>query len=454
MQAVVFFLPGRPQLSLVMCAVSLLFSAIQHALNRDSVFIRVPSLTKPLLFMAIVVLVTAQMTGGIGLYIFGGSGGIGGKRYIWLLSAILGYFAVTAKRIPPRKVLMYVTFFLLGTVATSVCNVIAAAGGPFISLLYVFPPDFDMLSELNEDIIARSVGIGRLGGLAIGGSALFSLMLAIYGIRGIFDPARPWRFLIFVGVFVLGLLGGFRSILIGCMMLFAVVFWLEGLMRSRLLFVMILLGLLTAAIALPFTSKMPLSVQRTLSFIPYIDIDPYAAGDAKGSTDWRLGMWKAVLPEVPHYLLLGKGYSINAIQLEMINTIGGTDSTEGAMLAGDYHSGPLSVIVPFGIAGVIGFLWFAIAGTRVLYHYYKFGHPVFKRINTFLLASFITKIVFFLAIFGSLYSDMAILVGLLALGVSVNGPVRKHAPVRQPELIRIRPMRQPHPVPAAARVAH
>jgi hypothetical protein len=49
---------------------------------------------------------------------------------------------------------------------------------------------------------------------------------------------------------------------------------------------------------------------------------------------------------------------------------------------------------------------------------------------------------------------MEILVGLLALGVSVNGPVRKHAPVRQPELIRIRPMRQPHPVPAAARVAH
>jgi hypothetical protein len=415
---------------------------VQHALNRESVFIRVPSLTKPLLFLAIVVLVTAQLTGGIGLYVFGGGGGgIGGKRYIWLLSAILGYFAFTAKRIPPRKVVLYVALFLLGGAAAMASNLAAMAGKPLYFLLLVFPPDLEMLSEVNEDLIQPLAGIGRMGGPAFAGSAVFSVLLAVYGVRGVLDLGQRWgwlRLLIFTGSIIAGLFGGFRSILIGYFLVFALVFWFEGLMRSRLLFAVLLLGIFSATIAIPFTSKLPLSVQRTISFIPFIEIDPFAASDAQGSTEWRLGMWKAVLPEVPQYLLVGKGYSINAMQLEMLNTIRSSDSTEGAILSGDYHNGPLSVIIPFGIAGVVAFLWFTVAATRVLYQNYKFGHPAFKRINTFLLASFVAKIIFFLFIFGSLYSDMTVLIGVVAIGVSINGRVRKPAPARQPELVRIR----------------
>ena len=40
---------------------------------------------------------------------------------------------------------------------------------------------------------------------------------------------------------------------------------------------------------------------------------------------------------------------------------------EGAMLAGDYHNGPLSILMPFGMFGAIAFLWLLGAGLKVLY---------------------------------------------------------------------------------------
>ena len=44
---------------------------------------------------------------------------------------------------------------------------------------------------------------------------------------------------------------------------------------------------------------------------------PDARLDAEGSTEWRLDMWKALLPEVPQYLLLGKGFAFSAEAYDM-----------------------------------------------------------------------------------------------------------------------------------------
>ena len=92
------------------------------------------------------------------------------------------------------------------------------------------------------------------------------------------------------------------------------------------------------------------------------------------------------------------------------------------MVAGDYHNGPLSIVIPFGIWGLIGFGWFLVAASRFLYHNYRFGDPALQRINTLLLAVFLAKIVFFFLIFGALYSDLYAFTGLAGLSASLNGP--------------------------------
>ena len=47
-----------------------------------------------------------------------------------------------------------------------------------------------------------------------------------------------------------------------------------------------------------FADKMPLSVQRAISFLP-INVDADVLADATGSTDWRVQMWASVIKDMP-----------------------------------------------------------------------------------------------------------------------------------------------------------
>jgi O-antigen ligase len=252
-------------------------------------------------------------------------------------------------------------------------------------------------------------------------------MLAFYGTASLFDLRKPWRWLIFVVAIAASLYGGFRSAIPFYLLALAVLFYVEGPARSRLLPALILAGILGAAIALPFATKLPLSVQRSISFLPFVEVEPIAAQDAEFSTQWRWDMWREVWPEVPQHLLLGKGYSLNGQQMEMLlsGMTRGLNPAAGAILAGDYHSGPLSVVIPLGIFGVVGVLWFFWAAIKVLYQNYKFSDTENQRINRFLFAYFIVKVIFFFAVFGAFYSDIALFAGLAGLSVAINGGVRK-----------------------------
>ena len=85
---------------------------------------------------------------------------------------------------------------------------------------------------------------------------------------------------------------------------------------------MVILLLFAAAVVLPFSDRLPLNVQRTLSVLP-VPIDPVARMSAQTSSQWRIEMWKHLLPQVPQYLLLGKGYAFNPNDISMIRTLGG-----------------------------------------------------------------------------------------------------------------------------------
>jgi hypothetical protein len=212
-------------------------------------------------------------------------------------------------------------------------------------------------------------------------------------------------------------------------LIFMLLFFLEGLHRTRWLVISIAGIIFLCAVSLPLVSKMPYSVQRSLSILP-IKVDPVARADAQDSSRWRVEMWKIVSSQIPQYFWKGKGYAIDPTDLyltELRGLYGLAGPSEGAILAGDYHSGPLSLIIPFGIFGVIGFVWFMVAGLHALYCNYRYGDPGLRRINAFLLVYFSTKAIFFFLVYGSLHSDLFAFVGLLGLSISLNGGVKKPA---------------------------
>lgn len=446
MSVVLFFLPASPQLWIVMTGLSLGLTVLQHILKRNVVFTSVPSITAPLLLLAVVILVTAKLTGGFGVRAFGGDA-YGGKRYVTLLAAIAGYFAITSHRVPAGKATTYVALYFLGSL-TLIMGSIAPWMPAGMRYVYALFP-VESLVSYGSGQFGESA---RLGGVTFAGVAACAYLLARHGMRGVFTLSerwrflplsfkggvgvtQPWRLLAFLGVIWISLMGGFRSIPILLAMILFLLFWLEALYRTRLLPTLLMFGLLTMAIGLPFVEKMPLMVQRSLSFLP-IRVNPEVKLMAESSSEWRLKIWRDVVPTIPQYLLLGKGYSIDARELEAATTFaefrrGDETSGFGAALSSDYHSGPLSLIIPLGAFGTIAFLWFLIAGYRLLLHNFRYGDPEHRQVNTFLLAYFLAKAAFFFLIFGSFQNDLMIFTGLVGLSAAVNGgmsqPVKKVA---------------------------
>jgi O-antigen ligase len=246
----------------------------------------------------------------------------------------------------------------------------------------------------------------------------------------------PMKTILFCLLVLGSMVGGFRASLIFFLILFALLFYLEGMMRSRALPVLALTAIALAVVVVPFADRLPRTLQRSLSFLP-IKVDPDVMLDAQASTEWRLGIWRSVVPQIPEYLLLGKGYSISSKELALarMNTAAGAGSAEGAELVADYHNGPLSVIVPLGLPGAIVFLWFLAVAMRTMHQNYLYGDPKLKMINRFLFAYFICRVVIFFVIFGNFYTDIGVFLGLVGLSVSFNGGLARPVAVEQAKFV-------------------
>jgi O-antigen ligase len=229
--------------------------------------------------------------------------------------------------------------------------------------------------------------------------------------------------------FVAGLFGGFRGQFVLVAMLFVVQFFLEGLWRTWLLPVAVGLVVVCAAVVVGFSDRLPEGVQRSLSFLP-VKIDPAVLENAESTTRWRLDLWQEVADQIPKYFWLGKGYGYSENDLYASGQMVGSrmaESYEFYITTSDFHSGPLSVLIPFGVFGCIAFLWFLGAGWWALWCNYRNGDPELRLINTFLLAYFTVRGLFFLTVFGALDSEFAVFAGAVGLSVALNRGVRKRA---------------------------
>jgi hypothetical protein len=80
--------------------------------------------------------------------------------------------------------------------------------------------------------------------------------------------------------------------------------------------------------------------------------------------------------------MIGNGDLANGAEAQM-------DASEGSLaVAGDYHNGPLSTLIPFGIWGGITILVVHLRGITGLYRNLKYGDPQLKVVNIFLFAQY------------------------------------------------------------------
>jgi hypothetical protein len=424
-----FFLKGKPPLTEVVVILSLSISVVERTINSERRFIKAPVIVWPLLYTVAMVLFTAEMTGGIGLHSLGGNLG-GGQKYLTLFIGIATFFALTSRVIPKEKRSLYIGLMYLAGLPAFLSDLFPFLPSPLNYINLLFPPSG---AATSGDV---SFGVTRLSAFAGSASVLISFMLVKYGLRGIFSALHPGRFVLFCLMFVMTMLGGFRIALIGYCELFLLLFFLEGLYRTRMLLVFAAGILLIGVVLVPFADKLPYTFQRALSFLP-LNLDPAARLDAEGSKEWRESIWAATWPKVPQYLLLGKGYALHEEDYELMR--GGSFEGLGANLdAGeqslaismDYHNGPLSTLMPFGIWGMISYLWVAAAALFILYRNYRYGDAQIQTLNNFLLAQGISSFFGYFFLFGAYANDIGGWARLAGVSIAFNWGIQKAAALK------------------------
>ena len=434
----VFFLKGSPPIWEIVVIISLGIAIVERTVQRKQKWLSAPSMVWPLFFTILMVLITAKLTGGFGLHTMGNEVG-GGKKYIALFLGIATFFALTTRKIPDERRNFYIGLFFLSGLPAFFGDLGPILPSPLNYINILIP------SSLRPDQ-EWQLGITRLGALGTTAKVVILFLLAKYGLRGIFTGNKAlWRIPLFFFMFVCSMLGGFRNEIFTLAMICISMFFLEGLQRTRLLPLFAMIGITVGCLLVPFAHHLPYTFQRSLSFLP-LDIDPAARADAEGSTEWRFRMWQDLWPQVPQYLLLGKGYALTSEDFQMLQ--GGTlangaeaqmDASEEALaIAGDYHNGPLSTLIPFGLWGGITFLWFMFAGLRVVYRNFKYADPQLRIVNSFLLAEYFTHMLSYFFIYGAYTNDLfgfARTAGFsIALNGGVLGPKTQPQPALQPQV--------------------
>jgi hypothetical protein len=447
--AVVFFLPGHPQLWLVVGFISLAISIVQKTLIHEFRFIHAPSLVAPLLFIAIVVLVTAKGTGGFGLRSLGSST-VGGSRYWVILGGIAGFLAMLGHRIPPRKAGLYVGLFFLGAMATVIGNVVYNFVPQLYYILLLFPANQDFSASANETVT-------RFTGLGLSFLAICWYLLARYGITGMLSGRRLLRFVLLLAALLISLGSGYRGNVVLICLTLTTLFLLEGVWRTKYAGMFVLGAVLVCVLIVPFATKLPLPIQRSLSVLP-IEVSPLARDNAEATSQWRIEMWKSVLPEIPKYFWFGRGLTLDDQALFLEGDLaqsGRNNGYDSFAVASDFHNGPLSLIIPFGIWGVIGWLWFIVASIRALWLNRKYGEEHLQTTNNFIFAMFVAKTVFFFFVYGNFYTDVYQFASLVGLSMCLNYGIRKPVvvkPVYRPIALRRRRPPQLTLAPAAPRL--
>ena len=449
-----FFLKGDPSFSQVMIFLSLGIALVERTVSSERRFLSVPSITWPLIFTMVVVVFTAELTGGIDFHSWsGGDSGVigGGRKYLLIFTGIAAYFALSSRPIPPRQRLLYIAFFYLPGLLVGVSDVFAYLPGPLHVINLLIPAD--IYSSGSSELGQIGTSYKRFAGLSGLATSILTFMLVRYGLRGMIASGRLWRLGLVAMLCLISLAGGFRSGAINLIMTLGLLFLFEGLHRTRLMPV-VFMGLVSMCVLLvPFAGKLPYAMQRSLAFLPLSNLDAEAVLDAQGSTEWRLNMWSFVWPQVPQYLLLGKGFGLTKDDYMVMGAgnvlAAGAEhfdaSSGGLAVSADYHNGPLSTLIPFGIWGAIAFLWFSLAGLRLLYRNYKYGDPDLKMVNRFLLVAWIVHWLNYFFIFGAFQNDIISFATQFGFSVALNGGMRGPAP--EPAFS---PQIKPTPSPQAA----
>lgn len=371
---------------------------------------------------------------------FLGSNLWGGGLYIEIFLSALLVFALPRVNMPANWwPVAIVTMGALSLTRLLAEILFVKTGASFVTL-FVHLDEASTRTELSD--AAGGGGVGRLmvAGLSVG--FMIIAFLATVDTSKLFK-AKPIPILIFLGIVALSLLSGYRLItLVIILTVILAAIYQKALTWPRI-FSSILVALVLVGIIYSVSDSLPISMQRAVSWLPNINISSAALGDADQTVDWRLDVWRAAIQYIPEYFWIGKGLAFDGDALVAAKMGDGTwDPISWALIEGAYHNGYLSLLLLFGIFGLIlGIaLLVTVLGRMIRFNNRHWKNQSLKRCYQAFLASLTATVMVYLTVYGDVAAvfpnflfTWAIMEGIRAC--DENQGVYLHGDISSPDIL-------------------
>jgi hypothetical protein len=370
---------------------------------------------------------------GAGSKVLGGNT-YGGARYVYILVPLLFFLSARAFRLTPRQW----RWAMIGWVVSGALPALA-------ELAYVLSNgsmQWQYRFLLPRGTTAYAMEQMQSGGLVR--VTMLSRLLYLYWLPFLLLPfagrARLAYYLFPLLSIGMGGFTGHRAALVGPLSFI----WTFGFLKARRKLAYVAKSLLAGAAVLFLAGQLafllPQSFQRMLSIVPFANISPTAAADARGTITWRIQLWKEAVRVIPDYLWVGKGFAYD-IQLDQAQDIRFTSQAPiwWALVQTAYHQGILSLLIGLGLAGLTSGLAFLFAACWR--HYAKaqepWGHESNRRVHFAVFVMLLTGTLSYIVIYGDVfvsYPNFFLFAGLLeALRSSDAGPTATPVPASPSE---------------------
>jgi hypothetical protein len=354
-----------------------------------------------------------------GLYVFGGDT-VGAKPYMLFILDLVSAILLAGLIVPPSELKTALRLSILG----GLINLGVSTIGRFVPAVGNW--------SATATIRSGDANGTAAGGMDDSGATTREYFLMIFGknlslwISSFKSPLTAcihpiWGGLVLLSVVAAGLSGFRNAVAIVGLTYFVAICYRGGFISVA---ISSLLGILAIAVLAIVNATVPLppNIQRALTFLPGTWEQRYVL-DAKGSTEWRVEIWKEVLTSDRWISnkILGDGLGFSARELAYqvsitdqskmgLGTSGFDFHRESILASGDYHSGPVQTIRTIGYAGLFAMLLFQI---RLGVHAHRLiircrGTEWFP-LALFIGIPLIWNPIFFLFIFGDFKSQAAIL---------------------------------------------
>jgi hypothetical protein len=394
----------------------------------------------PIVIIAGIIFIHNAKGGGLGLKILGSSE-YGGRRHLPFFMAVMSYLIVINSVRPDKASVKHLPFLYIIFVFIGSLPALITSFFPGLAPLAHALTGAVNVERYFEAMSNTGVQLNRIGALGGIGIAIQLYLVSRYSITTWLRPGRWWILLLSGFAFFLCVRSGFRSSLVGYVLISAIACVLALRWRAFLPAALALAVCFLLAVGNNSWFQLPVAAQRALSMFPG-DWDPDAVNSAKGSSEFRLTIQQIYLKDYFRpWSLIGNGLKYNAAEASKYDgppgTISPEDNCRGFVVRKQFHIGWISLFDTVGIIGSLAFIWFSVNIFRRMRSWIKRnGLSGLSPPQRWLIIIYAQTIIPFWTVFGDL-SNVIVMLCIIAGLTHVLFPLRVRVPrvEPQPELI-------------------